>query len=76
MKLLKKWKLVDDWRRFYTWFSVQANVLGGSISLGYLSMYDKLKENFPPKYMMLITAVVFALGVIGRLSKQAPKDAP
>jgi hypothetical protein len=76
MKLFKKWKLVDDWKKFYTWFSIQANAIGSAIAIGYASMYDHLKENFPPRYMAAITAAVFILGIVGRLSKQTPKDAP
>lgn len=69
-------KLVDNWTKFYSWFSVQANALGSAVAIGYASMYEQLKENFPPKYMIAITAVVFILGIIGRLVSQQPKDKP
>ena len=69
-------RFVKDAKKFYKWFSVQANALGGSMAIGYVSMYDKLKENFPPKYMMLITAAVFILGIVGRVVSQQPKDKP
>jgi hypothetical protein len=69
-------KLVDDWTKFYSWFSVQANAVGSAMAIGYASMYEQLKENFPPKYMMAITAIVFILGIIGRVVSQQPKDKP
>jgi formate/nitrite transporter FocA (FNT family) len=67
-------RLVSDWKKCWKWFSVQAGVIGSSMSIGYVSMYAQLKENFPPKYMMLVTAVVFALGVVGRVISQDKKD--
>lgn len=67
---MRKPALVSDWKKCWRWFSQQANVVGSSLSIGYVSMYDKLKENFPPKYMIAITAAVFILGFIGRIIDQ------
>jgi len=69
-------KLIDEWKSAWRYLSVQANALGSAMAIGYASMYDHLKENFPPKYMMAITAAVFALGIIGRLVSQQLKDKP
>jgi phosphoribosylformylglycinamidine (FGAM) synthase-like enzyme len=69
-------KLINEWRKCWKFFSVQANALGGAITVGYVSLYDKLKDNFPAKYMVAITAAVFILGIIGRLVSQQPKDKP
>ncbi len=67
-------KLIPEWAICWKWFSQQANVVGSSLSIGYVSMYDKLKENFPPKYMIGITAAVFILGFIGRIIDQTKAD--
>tara|TARA_R110000868_G_C10972514_1_gene770261 strand:+ start:1838 stop:2050 length:213 start_codon:yes stop_codon:yes gene_type:complete len=69
-------RLIEEWKSAWRYLSVQANALGGAITVGYASMYDHLKENFPPKYMAAITAAVFVLGIIGRLVSQQPKDKP
>lgn len=67
-------RLIDEWKSAWRYMSVQANAIGGAITVGYVSLYDKLKDNFPPKYMVAITAVVFILGIVGRLVSQQPKD--
>ena len=74
-------QLIENWRSAWKMFSVQANAIGSSLSLGYAGMYDQLKDNFPPKYMLTITAAVFILGFVGRLIHQeaveeAKKDTP
>lgn len=69
---MKKIRLIKGltWRTALRWFSVQAGILGTSISLGYMSMYDQLKETIPPQWMAGITASVFILGIIGRVVAQ------
>jgi len=68
--------LIEEWKQCWRLLSVQANAIGSAMAVGYASMYDQLKESFPPKYMMAITAAVFILGIIGRVVAQKPKDAP
>jgi hypothetical protein len=67
-------RLIDNWRVAGKFLSVQANAIGASLATGYLTLYDKLKENFPPKYMFTITVAVFVLGIIGRLIQQDDKS--
>ena len=67
-------KLVEDWKCVWRYFSVQANTIGSAVALGYASMYEQLKENFPPRYMVILTAAVFLLGIIGRVISQEPKN--
>lgn len=66
-------RLVDDWKKCLKWFSVQANMIGVAITSTYAAMYQELKADFPPKYMLLVTAGVFVLGIIGRVVSQTPK---
>lgn len=66
-------RLIDEWKVCYRYLSVQANGIGAAMMVGYSSMYEQLKENFPPKYMAAITAAVFILGIIGRLVSQEKK---
>lgn len=67
-------KLIDDWRGCWKFLSVHAGVLGVAISTTYASLYSQLKENFPPTYMAILTGVVFALGIVGRLISQSPES--
>jgi hypothetical protein len=67
-------KLVEEASSCWRWLSVQANTLGIAISSTYGLMYDQLKETLPPKWMTVAVVAVFALGIVGRLISQTPKD--
>lgn len=68
-------KLIDEWRTAWKFLSVQANVLGGAMASAYATFYPQLKETISPATMGYITGAVFALGVIGRVISQQPKEA-
>lgn len=68
--------LIDNWKSCLRFFSVQANTLGIAITATYGALYDELKGNFPPKWMAILTAGVFVLGILGRVISQTPKDDP
>lgn len=68
--------LIDEWRSCWRFLSVQANTIGVAITATYGTLYDELKGNFPPKWMAVLTAGVFVLGIVGRLISQTPKDDP
>ena len=63
-------KLIDEAKKAWRMFSVQAQALGLALSLTYVQMYDQLKETFPPIWLAGLTAVIFGLGIFGRLVKQ------
>lgn len=66
--------LVDDWKKSFKWLSVQFNTFGVAITATYASLYEQLKENLPPRYMMIGVIAIFVLGIVGRLVSQTPKD--
>lgn len=68
--------LIDEWKSCMRFFSVQANTVGIAMSATYGSFYEQLKDNLPPKYMAMLTAAVFVLGIVGRVISQTPKDDP
>ena len=63
-------ELISNWQDCWRWFSVQANSIGIAISSTYAIMYDQLKETIPANYMAAATAIVFLLGIIGRIANQ------
>lgn len=69
-------KLIDDWKGCWKFLSVQAQALGVAISSTYAVLYDQLKDNFPPKYMIALTGAVFLLGIAGRVISQDKKEPP
>lgn len=69
-------KLVDDWKSCWKWLSIQASAIGVAISSTYAVLYDQLKDNFPPKYMLALTGLVFLLGIAGRVISQEKKEPP
>jgi hypothetical protein len=69
-------KLIEEWRNCWKYLSVQANSVGVAITATYASLYEQLKENLPPRYMMIAVVLVFVLGIAGRLIVQTPKDGP
>lgn len=63
-------KLVDDARRAWRWFSVQAMVAAGVLQAAWEVMPVDLKAGIPPKLVTWITLALLALGIVGRLVKQ------
>lgn len=67
-------RLIDEWRTAWKFLSVQANVLGGAMASAYATFYPQLKDTISPAAMGYLTGAVFALGVIGRVISQQPKE--
>lgn len=67
-------RLIDEWRTAWKFLSVQANVFGGAMASAYATFYPQLKDTISPAAMGYLTGVVFALGVIGRVISQQPKE--
>lgn len=65
-----KVKLIKDWKKCHKLFSVQLASIGATLSTAYVSMYDKLKDNLPPKYMVALTVAVFIATMLARLVSQ------
>lgn len=71
---MKKPKLIKGWQRAWKLLSVQAMVIGTGISMQYGLMYDQMKEVIPPKWMAIITGIVFVLGIVGRVVSQSKEE--
>lgn len=66
-------KLVDDWKQCHKWFTQQSNAIAGAVAMTYATMYDNLKENFPPKVMMCVVGGVFFVNIFLRVIDQGKK---
>jgi hypothetical protein len=64
-------KLIDDWRKAWRWFSVQAMVLAGALQAAWLAVPDDLKQGWlTDGYATMATIVLLFLGTVGRLVDQ------
>ncbi|AFJ98839.1 hypothetical protein ES15_1266 [Cronobacter sakazakii ES15] len=62
--------VIENWRKWWRLFSVQALAVAGAIPLIWSQLPDDVKANIPASWMGTITAVVAVCGIIGRLVKQ------
>jgi len=63
-------KIVQDAKRAWKWFSVQAMVLATALLGAWEIMPDDLKAGIPSKYVTGAAMALLVLGVAGRLVKQ------
>jgi hypothetical protein len=63
-------KLVDDAKKAWKWFSVQAMTLAIAIQGAWEMIPDDMKAGIPPKLVTVVTVGLLALGIAGRLVKQ------
>jgi hypothetical protein len=67
----KKLQLVDNARSAWKWLSVQAMVIAGAIQGAWMFVPDDMKASIPANYVQWLTLALLALGIGGRLVKQA-----
>lgn len=63
-------KLVDDAKKAWSWFSVQAMAWAIAIQGAWEFVPDDMKAGIPPKLVTWITLALLVLGIAGRLVKQ------
>lgn len=63
-------KLIDEAKKAWRMFSVQAMVLAGAIQTAWLALPADLTSQVPDKIRSGVTLSLLAFGVIGRLVKQ------
>lgn len=71
---MKKVQLVEDWRKAWRWFSVNAMVLAAAIQGAWLQIPDDMKASIPPALVSYSTIALLVLGVLGRLLKQGETE--
>lgn len=66
-------KFVDNWRRAWRWFSVQAFALIIALPLAWAALPPDVKEMMPNSWDKWIFVGLGAAGLLGRLIDQGPK---
>ena len=62
--------LVDDWRRAWTWLSVQTMAIASAALLAWAAFPDDLKAVLPPRIVQVAAGVLLVLGIAGRVVNQ------
>ena len=69
-------KIVDDAKRWWRWFSMQAMVAAAAIQGAWVFIPDSMRDSFPKNWIQGFTVALLVLGIAGRLVQQTPKDPP
>ncbi|MDE4924379.1 hypothetical protein PQH03_07030 [Ralstonia insidiosa] len=67
-------KLIDDWKKCHRLYSQRINAVGVALCATYGAMYDSVRDVLPPKYLALLTALIFLAGFGLRLVKQDSEE--
>jgi hypothetical protein len=63
-------EIIEDARRAWRWFSVQAMALTAAIQLSWTALPEDLKRHFPPRLVTAVSIALLLLGIGGRLVRQ------
>lgn len=63
-------KLIDEWKKVHTFFSVQAMVVVAAIQATWPAIPEDLKAHIPSFLVNGISITLLALGVVGRVIDQ------
>lgn len=66
-------RLVDDARKAWRWFSVQAMFVAFVLQGAWEALPPDMKASIPQQYVTYITLFLLAMGIAGRLVKQGDK---
>lgn len=69
-----KLELVEDWRKAWRWFSVNAMILAAAIQGAWLQIPDDMKSSIPPQLVQYATIALLIFGVVGRLIQQGKEE--
>jgi hypothetical protein len=68
--------LIDDARKWWRMFSIQAMMLAGAVQSAWAAFGDDLKSNVPHWLVTTLTLGLLAAGIGGRMVKQASPPCP
>ena len=67
---MRKLKLVDDWRRAWRYYSVQAMAALAGLPIAYMALPADWQAAIPDSWKMAAVGVVLVAGIVGRIVKQ------
>lgn len=69
-------ELVEDWRDAWRWFSVRAMTLALALQGAWVMVPTDLRAKVPEQAALILTLLLLAAGIVGRLVKQPPTKEP
>lgn len=67
-------KIVPNWRKAWSWFSMQAMVASAALQGAWLALPPDLKTKVPGDWVTAAAIVLLVLGAVGRLVDQGGSD--
>jgi len=72
--MFQNWKLIENWKSAWRWFSVQALVVLAALPVIWTTLPDDLKADVPQSWVKWIMMIVAIGGLAGRFVQQTGKD--
>jgi hypothetical protein len=66
--------LVEDWKRAWRWFSVQAMAAAAVVQAAWAALPDDLKVHLPEWLAVALSLALLLAGIAGRLLRQPPRQ--
>lgn len=70
--MMKKPRLVPEWKKSLRWYSQQVNMALISVGPVWLALPDDMRAAIPPMWLAWVAAGLGVLGFIGRIVSQEP----
>lgn len=67
-------KLVDDWKDAWKWISVNCMIIATAIQGAWMYIPDDMRTAIPSGIVNIVTLILLAAGIAGRLVKQGTPD--
>ncbi len=69
-------RLVEDWRRAWRWFSVQAMAISAAVLGAWAVFPEDLKALLPSRAVQGLAAALLLIGIVGRVVDQGRRPPP
>jgi hypothetical protein len=72
--MFANWKLIENWRSAWRWFSVQALFVLAALPIVWTSLPEDLKDDIPQGWLKWVMMALAVGGLAGRFVDQKGKD--
>ena len=69
-------KFVENWRQGHRWFSNQCMAAAFMVQTSWAALDEDMRSTLPKKFVLILTLILLALGIFGRMISQEKKDPP